>query len=151
MLRSQKGLPADQETHLRDAIRPPAESPLDASLVGEIDVLAGIELEIQSLFIFLSPLGKTNYELYLEAAVVKAKAGMTPKIVGNQKALKDRRVNHATLPKAGAQGTAQSAEIAQNLAIAPIPAQKIAPNRVPEIIQRTLPSTRRDRSDRQRR
>jgi hypothetical protein len=76
---------------------------------------------------------------------------MTQKIVGNQKALKDRRVNHATLPKAGTQGTAQSAEIAQNLAIAPIPAQKIAPNRVPEIIQRTLLSTKRDRSDHQQR
>ena len=96
-------------------------------------------------------MGKPNYELYLEATVVKAKAGMTRKIVGNLKALKGRRVNHATLPKAGAQGTAQSAEIAQNPAIAPVPAQKIAPNRVLETIQRTLPSTKRGRSDHQQR
>ena len=47
-LRSQKGHPAVRETHRRGAIRPPAESPLDVNLVGEIEDLAGTILEILS-------------------------------------------------------------------------------------------------------
>jgi len=141
VLRFQKGLPVDQETHQKDAIRLPAESPLDAILVGEIVVLAGTELEIQNILYLAGRI--TNFELYKEVTVVKAKVGKTQKIVANRKALKHRKVNHATRQKAGAQEIAQNPAIALNLVN--------APNRVQEIIRRTLLSTKRNRSDHQQR